>query len=404
MKITEGLRESFDVIRGNKVRSFLTILGINFGVGCLIAISVVGLGFRFSIESELGRYGSTLLWVQVSWRAYAGNEPRIQMDDRDIEYFKTALPGVESGESIFDISYPVSYKGRSHETVLYGVEPAHFAMFDVGMQSGRQILQKDMEDRSRVCVLRPDIAAKLFQDEDPIGKTIRIDERNFTVIGLTERLEGGFLSDGSDNNTIFVPAPFIASRIWGGNEIKYWVYLLRFESPDNLDIAEERISAYLEKRYGKLRGESRFIVSRLDSFTAMTERILDIVNTLVVVIASISLVVGGLGIMNIMLVAVTERTREIGVRMAVGATRTDILVQFIIEAVVLCLVGGGTGVLFGVLLAVGACTVLGWPFTLPVLMVLGALAVSTVIGMAFGIYPAYKASGLQPVDALRTEA
>jgi hypothetical protein len=108
MKITEGLRESFDVIRGNKVRSFLTILGINFGVGCLIAISVVGLGFRFSIESELGRYGSTLLWVQVSWRAYAGNEPRIQMDDRDIEYFKTALPGVESGESIFDISYPVA--------------------------------------------------------------------------------------------------------------------------------------------------------------------------------------------------------------------------------------------------------------------------------------------------------
>ncbi len=403
MKITEGLRESFDVIRGNKVRSFLTILGINFGVGCLIAISVVGLGFRSSIESELGRYGSTLLWVQVNHRAYAMNESRILMDARDIAYFNGALPGVERGESLFDASYPVSYRGESFVTTVYGIEPVHFSMFDTRMASGRAILAQDMEARARVCVLRPDIAAKLFKGDDPVGRTVMVDGRGFTVIGVTERLEGGFLSDGSDNNTVFVPAPFIASRVWGGSEVKYWVYLIRFRSPGDLDTAEERMAAYLDKRYGTLRGENRFRISRLDSFTKMTERILDIVNTLVTVIASISIVVGGLGIMNIMLVAVTERTREIGVRMAVGATRTDILSQFITEAVVLCLVGGITGVLFGLLLAAGACSFLKWQFVVPAGIVVGALAMACVIGMVFGIYPAYKASGLLPVEALRSE-
>ncbi|MBN2049823.1 MAG: ABC transporter permease [Spirochaetales bacterium] len=403
MNVSEGLRESIEVIRTNKVRSFLTILGINFGVGCLIAISIVGLAFRESISSEMGRYGSTLLWVQVNHSAYAGDERRVLMDSRDIAYFNQGLPGVVDGESLLSESYPVAYQGESVRTSVMGVEPIHFSMFDVKVAQGRLIMEEDLSLRRRVCVLRPDIAAKLFREEDPLGKNIRIDERTFTVIGVTERQTGGFLSDGSDNNSVFIPADFIASRYWGGDTVRYWIYLLQFETPEDVEMGAQRIQAYLEKRYGDLRGEDRFRIQRLDSFIAMTDRILNIISTLVLVIASISIVVGGLGIMNIMLVAVTERTREIGVRMAVGATRGTILLQFVIEAISLCLIGGGIGILFGSSLAALVCSILKWRFVVSFGIIMIALGISTVIGMTFGIYPAYKASKLTPVEALRAE-
>jgi len=351
----------------------------------------------------MNRYGSTMLWVQVNHRAYASREPRILMDDRDITYFERGLPGLIAGETLFQMTYPVSYLGESSETMVIGIQPIHFTMFDIKTQRGRLFLQEDIDRRAPVCVLRPDIASLLFRETDPIGKTIRIANKNFTALGVTERFTGGFLSDGSDNNTVYVPSGFIASRIWGGSDVRYWIYLLQFESQEYVDMAEERIGAYLHKRYGDLRGENRFRIERLDSFIGMVDRILDIVNTLVLVIASISIVVGGLGIMNIMLVAVTEGTKEIGVRMAVGATRGNILTQFIIEVVSLCLIGGGTGILIGVGLAALVCSILKWLFLVSAGTILAALGISTLIGMIFGIYPAHKASRLMPVEALRAE-
>ncbi len=403
MKFTEGLRESLGVIGGNKVRSFLTILGINFGVGCLIAISVVGLAFRNSIENEIGRYGSTMLWVQPDSRSYANSERRVLLDRKDINYFLQALPGLENSGSIFDQRYTASYRGETYTTMVYGSSPGYFDIFDIKISEGRLFIQQDLELRRPVCILRPDIAAKLFNSEPPLGKQVRIGNRNYTVIGITERVNNNFLSDGSDDNTIFVPENFISSKIWGGINIKYWVYLLKFKTIDDVNIAEQRISNYLDKKYGDLRGNPRFRIERLDSYVDMADNILNIISTLILVIASISLVVGGLGIMNIMLVAVTERTREIGIRMAVGATRTDIIIQFIIEAIVLCLIGGGTGVIFGISLSAIACSILEWKFALPAVMVAGALGISSIIGIIFGIYPAWKASRLMPVEALRSE-
>ena len=404
MKFTEGLRESISVIGGNKIRSFLTILGINFGVGCLIAISVIGLAFRDSVGSEIGRYGSTMLWVQVDWNAYMDGESRIPMDQRDITFFKQTLPGLKTSGSLFNASYTASYKGESAEVTVLGVAPGHFDMFDINIEEGRQYFDQDIYLRKRVCVIRPDIAARLFQDEDPVGKTIRLSEKNYKVIGVTDRVSNMFLSDGSDNNSIFIPDYLVGSKIWGGRFIKYWIYLFKFETIENVDTAEERIGSYLEKRYGLIRGETRFRIQRLDSFVGMVERILGIITTLVTVIAAISIVVGGLGIMNIMLVAVTERTREIGIRMAVGATRRDIIIQFVIEAIVLCLIGGGTGVIFGSVLAAVTCSILEWKFMLSFMYVSGALSISMVIGLVFGIYPAWKASKLMPVEAVRSDA
>lgn len=403
MKFTEGLRESVSVIGGNKIRSFLTILGINFGVGCLIAISVVGLAFRDSVGSEIGRYGSTMLWVQVNWSSYMSGESRQPMDGRDVKFFKQTLPGLKSSGSLFSDSYTASYKGESAAVEVLGVAPGHFDMFDINIEKGRQYYDQDVSLRKRVCVLRPDIATRLFEEEDPIGKTIRLSEKNYTVIGVTDRVSSMFLSDGSDNNTIFIPDYLVGSRISGGSFIKYWIYLFKFESIEDVDIAEERIASYLEKKYGLLRGEPRFRIERLDSFVGMVDRILGIITTLVTVIAAISIVVGGLGIMNIMLVAVTERTREIGIRMAVGATKRDIVIQFVIEAIVLCLIGGGTGVIFGSALAAVVCKILEWRFMLSFLYVSGALTISMAIGLVFGIYPAWKASRLMPVEALRAD-
>lgn len=403
MKLNEGLRESLTVIGGNKIRSFLTILGINFGVGCLIAIAVVGLAFRESVGSEIGRYGTTMLWVQVDGRAYMSGESRTMLDGRDIKFFKQTLPGLKTSGSLFSDSYMASYKGESTTVEVLGAAPGHFEMFDIKVIKGRQYYDQDVFLRKRVCLLRPDIASRLFKEEDPIGKTIRLSEKNYIVIGLTDRVSNMFLSDGTDNNTIFIPDYLVGSRIWGGSFLKYWVYLLKFESVENLDIAEERMNSYLEKKYGLLRDKPRFRIERLDSFVGMVDRILDIITTLVTVIAAISIVVGGLGIMNIMLVAVTERTREIGIRMAVGATRSDIIIQFVIEAIVLCLIGGGTGVIFGSALAAIVCSILKWKFILSLFYVSGALGISTFIGLVFGIYPAWKASRLMPVEALRAD-
>lgn len=403
MNITEGLRQSIDVIRGNKVRSFLTMLGINFGVGCLIAISVIGLAFRDSVNSEMGRYGSTLLWVQPNWRAYASNESRTYMSERDKAYFEAALPGMISIESIFNATYNVSYKGNSSKTSVMGVEPAHFDMFSIKMEKGRLFMEDDLVNKRAVCVLRPDIAASLFEDEDPLGKIISINDRNFKVIGLTERMGQGFISDGSDNNTIFVSQDYVATRIWGGRDIKYWFLIMKFDVLENVNLAQERITHFLNNKYGKIRGEERFQIERLDTYVGMVDKILNIITVLVLVIAIISIIVGGLGIMNIMLVAVTERTREIGIRMAIGATSRDILIQFVIEAVALCLIGGGTGIIFGAALAAIACSILKWKFMISLSIVLGALFISTSIGLIFGIYPSYKASKLMPIEALRSE-
>ncbi len=403
MHIQEGFIQCFELIAGNKVRSFLTMLGINFGVACLIAISVVGLAFRGSIGSEMGKYGSTLLWIQVNGQAYASRESRILMDERDISYFKTGLPGLTGSGSLFDSSDPVSYKGNSARVQVYGVDTSHFSMFNVNIEKGRAFVPADVDALSSVCVLRPDIASQLFKAEDPLGKTIVIGGRNAVVLGVTERQTQGFVSDGSDNNTIFVPQMAVARKIFGGSNIKYWVFFLNFESKEYVNIAQERIDHYLSAKYGMLRGENRFRIQRLDTFIGMVDKVLNIISILVLVIASISIVVGGLGIMNIMLVSVTERTREIGIRMAIGASRKDILVQFIIEAVTLCLLGGGTGILFGAGIAVIVCMILKWKFAISVGIVLGALAISTTIGLVFGIYPAYKASKLTPTEALRSE-
>ncbi len=403
MKIAEGIRQTFEVIASNKIRSFLTMLGINFGVGSLIAISIVGLSFRSSISGEMGKYGSNLIWVRPNGGAYVRGEHRILLRENDIEFFNRYLPGLEYRSTILSRWVKVRFRGKGEDVSVFGVSPDYFDIFAVKIAKGRRFVSEDIRLHRRVCVLRPDIAEDLFGDINPIGKRVNMLGHDYTVVGLTERLERGFLSDGSDNSTIFIPSAYMAKLIWGGREIKYWIYLMRFDSMTDVDNAIDRIGNYLINKYGYLRGEKRFRIDKMDSYIKIANRVLNIISMLILVIASISLLVGGLGIMNIMLVTVTERTREIGIRMAVGANGRDILVQFIIEAITLCLLGGGVGVVFGIGIAALACSLLKWKFLINLIYVVFALGISTLIGLVFGIYPAYKASKMMPVDALRIE-
>ncbi len=403
MKIAEGIRQTFEVIASNKIRSFLTMLGINFGVGSLIAISIVGLSFRTSISGEMGKFGSNLIWVRPNRDAYVRGEHRVLLRESDVDFFNRYLPGLVYKSTILNRWVKVRYHGKGEDVSVFGVSPDYFSIFAIKVAKGRAFVPEDIRLHRKVCVIRPDIAEDLFGDTDPIGKQISMLGHDYTVVGLTERLERGFLSDGSDNSTIFIPSSYMARLIWGGREIKYWIYLMRFDSMSNVDNAIDRIDNYLINRYGYLRGEKRFRIDKMDSYIKIVDRVLNVISMLILVIASISLVVGGLGIMNIMLVTVTERTREIGIRMAVGANSRDILVQFMIEAITLCLLGGGVGVVFGVGIAALACSILKWNFLMNILYVLFALGISTLIGLVFGIYPAYKASKMMPVDALRIE-
>ncbi|MBN2352708.1 MAG: ABC transporter permease [Spirochaetales bacterium] len=405
MNIEEGIRQSFDVLRANKARSLLTMLGINFGVLSLVAISIIGLSFRGFIGREMAKYGSEIMWVFANNRAYARGEPRTQLDGADVDYFRRTLPGLQYSTTFYYINARAVARGRGQSVSLFGVDTDYFQIFAASRRiaEGRALLPDDDLYRRPVCVVGPEIAGLLFGAEDPMGKRVSFLGRAFTVVGVTAPQESTFVSDGTDDTTIFVPQSFVAARIFGGREKRYYVLLLKFSDLPSVDNAVIRMENYLEKKYGLLRGEKRFRVMKFDTFIQIADNVLNIVSLLVLVISAISLLVGGLGIMNIMLVTVTERTQEIGMRMAVGARRRDVLSQFLIEAVVLCLLGGFIGAALGAVIAAVACTLLAWPFIFSLASVVIGLAVATAIGILFGLYPAWKASRLTPIEALRVE-
>jgi len=405
MYISEGIKQTFEVIRASKVRSFLTMLGINFGVGSLIAITIIGLSIRQSVNLQMNQYGSTLTYIQQNYEVYEPGETQSLLDDSDLRFFTKTLPGLTALDTFLHLNSNVGFQGKDKKAQIIGVMPDHFEIMLIKLKAGRFFTSSEADLQKKVCILGAEIAKSLFDTSDPIGRNVQLFSNSFTVVGVREKMEQGLflLHDGSNDNSVYVPLDFTAKRIWQGNIKKYWAIIFKFDNNRNMDSAINRIEYYLDNKYGKIREQPRFQIRKLETFIGTINSVLDIINTLILVLAAISLVVGGLGIMNIMLVTVTERTREIGLRMAIGASRKDILHQFIIEAVTLCLIGGGIGVFFGITIAVIVCSIIKMAFIFSLLIVIAALAISTVIGLLFGIYPAYKASSLTPIEALRSE-
>ena len=400
MNVIEGLREALGSLFANKLRSILTILGIVIGVAAVIAVIAIGQGGKAVVINELEGWGSSMMWLEPNGQAYDDGQRRTPLDMEDIQTF-SAYDGVIAVAPLVDVRSQGRYRGNSEALMVRGTTADFHLIRAFDLSEGRFLSERDDEKGLKVAVLRPGIKDKLFgKGERSIGERIRLGNIEFTVIGVTEEYKRGFTSDGTDNNTIFIPFQ-VAQKMRGTSDI--WFSFLKVRNTDSIERVENKIVSYLERRYGLIGKKNRFQVGRAKEIIDSANSILGTMAAIVSGIAAISLLVGGIGIMNIMFVSVTERTKEIGVRKAIGAKRADILSQFLIEAVVLCLIGGGIGILIGVGGAQLASILAKWPPLVSLSSVGLALGVSLAIGMFFGIYPAYRAARLDPVEALRFE-
>ena len=405
MNIGEGFRQSFETIRHNKLRTALTMLGMNIGVASVIAVMATGLMGRGAIMAGIENIGSNLLWAQPNKDAYPGGRDVLNMKPEDLDILGRLAQDTWASP-VLRTSYSVGSLGYQEFASVFGVWEAYPEIWGLGIQAGRFISREDIELRRRVAVLGRNTAKAFFPSaEEALGRSVTLSGREFTVVGVMAKKERSPVDDGSDDDTCFVPYEVLQSMYnwdaYGGPRI-FRIYFKVMDRAD-LDFVSSRILQYLSTRYGDFEGKPRFLVRKAEENIQTTNQVFAIVTTVISLIAGISLVVGGIGIMNIMLITVTERTREIGIRKALGAKRRDILAQFLIESIIICLIGGGIGILMGIGAAAVVSAVQSWQYLLPWFAIFMGLAVSISIGLFFGIYPAVKAARLDPVVALTKE-
>jgi len=410
MSILQNLLEALESLNGNKLRSGLTILGIVIGVGAVIAMLALGAGAQDTITSSISGIGTNLLFV------FRGNQDNtnvrnsrpLTMADAQALSDPFSVPSVSAVAPVLDGNAQVSFGGETTSVTLDGVTPSYFQVRNYNVQEGTLITEENVLGRASVVLLGPDAADKLFSRHSGlVGETIRIEGQPFRVIGILESKGGGAF--GSQDNVAIIPFSTAQAR------------LIRRNNPDQVDIifaeaisseavpqATEEISQILRERHRTPIGADDFTVFSQENFLQTASTITGVFTTFLGGIAAISLLVGGIGIMNIMLVSVTERTREIGLRKALGARKRDILIQFLTESSLLSLLGGLIGILLGWLIAtiVGrVAAAAGTPFNPSVKLsaILLATLFSAAVGLFFGIYPASRAANLEPVEALRYE-
>jgi putative ABC transport system permease protein len=410
MNLSQVFIEALESLNSNKLRSGLTVLGIVIGVAAVIILLSVGNGAQASITGSINGIGTNLLFV---FRGASDNEtvrnPRpLTLGDANAMLDPFAAPHVQAVAPALQGSGEVDFSGQTKSTTVWGVTPEFFQVRNLGLLEGDFISEDHLLGRASVVLLGVDVADKLFGHRDGlIGETVRIGGQPFRVIGVLEPKGGG--SFGSQDDRVLVPFTTAQAR------------LLHRSSPETVDIifiqatdsetvsqAADEVSQVLRTRHRTPVGQDDFTVFTQQDFLSTAQSITGILTIFLGVIGAISLLVGGVGIMNIMLVSVTERTREIGLRKALGARKRDILIQFLAESSLLSFIGGLTGIVFGWLISflIGRIAIAtGNDFT-PVVTggaIALAIIVSTAIGLFFGIYPAYRGAGLEPVEALRYE-
>jgi putative ABC transport system permease protein len=391
----------------NGLRTALTMLGMVIGVGAVVLMLAVGEGARDSVNDQIRAMGSNLFIItsgastSSGVRLGSGTKPTITTADAEA---LAKLPTLDGVAPVQSQTVQLAYAASNWSAQVYGVTPEFLRVRDWGIDAGQGISDADVRSAARVVVLGQVVKKELFGVEDPIGKVMRIKNLPFTVVGVAAA-KGQSLSGRDQDDVAFVPLTTAQSKLFGvpfPGSIGFM--MVRAKSSELMDDAEADIRQTLRQRHHLGERESDdFTVRNLSSTAetaATTARVLAI---MLGTIASISLVVGGIGIMNIMLVSVTERTREIGIRMAVGARRRDILLQFLLEAVLICAIGGTAGVLLGIGGALLVSDLAGMTVVVSGTAILLAFAFSAATGIFFGYYPAHKAAQLQPVEALRYE-
>ena len=408
INIPSTIKISFRALWVNKMRSALTMLGIIIGVGAVIAMIAVGTGASQQISAQIASMGSNLLIIlpgstsSGGVRMGAGSQPTLSMGDA--EAILRECPAVAEVGPVLGGVAQVVVGHLNWSTGVSGTTPGMLAVRDWALSAGRPFTQQDVKSATKVCLLGQTVVENLFGDQNPVGQTIRIKNVPFTVIGVLA--EKGQSAQGQDqDDTIMIPVTTAQKKLFGTQfPGMVRVIMVKARSAEDLSAAEKQITELLRQRHhiGQ-KQDNDFTVRNLTQIMQAAQQSSKVMTLLLGAIASVALLVGGIGIMNIMLVSVTERTREIGIRMAIGAKTWDIRLQFIIEALTLSLIGGVIGIIGGVSTAVILSSLSGWPTVVSILSILLAFSFSGFIGIFFGFFPAYKASLLNPIDALRYE-
>ncbi len=406
--LVASLRIALRALMVNKMRSALTMLGIIIGVGAVIAMIAVGSGAKKRIADQIASMGSNILIVLsgsatsggIRWGA--GTVPTLTVEDA--KAILTEIQGVKYVAPNLTGIAQLVFGNQNWSTIVYGSTPEIVDIRDWFLSSGRNFTQQDIDGATKVCLLGKTVVENLFGGMDPIGQVIRIKKVPFIVIGvLAPKGQSAWGQDQDD--LVFVPLTTAQKRLFG-MQFPGMVRTITVQArePEVMKTVEEQIIELLRQRHRIQPGQDNdFSVRNLTEVMSSAEQSAKVMSLLLGAIASISLIVGGIGIMNIMLVSVTERTREIGIRMAVGAKGRDILFQFLIESLVLSLIGGTLGIGIGVAGTLILSTFTQWPTLFSIKAILLAFLFAGSVGVFFGFYPARKASLLNPIEALRYE-
>ncbi|KAA0249364.1 FtsX-like permease family protein [Acidobacteria bacterium ACD] len=404
-KSTNILKVAFRALHRNKLRSLLTALGIIIGVACVVATIGIGDGARAQAESQFLSMGTNFLMIfpgsTTSSGARSGWGTSSKLSESDVEAIRSEVASVAYVSSTIRTVAQVVYGNQNWSTSIQGGEVDWPLIRSWNLESGQFFTDADNRAAAKVCVLGKTVVRSLFGDEDPIGKTIRIKNIPFRVVGVLES-KGGSMMGQDQDDTVVAPYQTVRKKIMGTTSVG--AILASASSTDLVPVAQEEITALLRQRHRIGAGqEDDFMIRSQTEMLQQAEQQARTMSYLLWSIAGVSLLVGGIGIMNIMLVSVTERTREIGVRMAIGAKGRDIRAQFLVEAVVLAVLGGTLGIGLGILIQKLVARLAGWSVTLHPESAALAFVFSAIIGITFGFYPALKASKLDPIEALRYE-
>ncbi len=403
--LNESIKMALEGMVSNKLRTFLTLLGIIIGVGAVIAMVSLGFGVKENIKENISRLGSNLLVITSGGRTAsgvrlaAGEGARLTFEDA--QAIVRQVDGIAAMSASVSQSYQLVAGNQNWSSRVEGTTPSNFSIQSLELEDGRILNEKDLSSRGRVAVIGKTVADNLFPDGAPVGKVVRINKAPFQVVGvLKSKGQSGVGQDQDD--IVYIPLTTAQNRMMGITYVQRINLLAESEGVIN-DVQAETEQVLRSRHKIKENDYDDFTVRNM---AAIMDTMMETANSITMLlgcIAAISLLVGGIGIMNIMLVSVTERTREIGIRKALGATYNNILLQFLIEAMVIGIVGGTLGVVLGVGASFAISHFAEWNTVISMWAIVIAVVFSVGIGLFFGIYPARKAALLDPIDALRYE-
>jgi putative ABC transport system permease protein len=409
-RLLSSVRIAFRALEVNKLRSALTMLGIVIGVAAVIATAAIGSGAKQRIQQQIASIGSNVIIIlpgsltSSGMRMGSGNA--VTLTESDARELPSQSPDVALAVPLVRGGAQIVYENSNWATIVYGTTPGFLDVRDLSVAEGSAFTQQDVDSANKVAVLGKTVVTNLFGDIDPVGQGIRIGKVPFTIVGVLEP-KGQSPTGQDQDDIVLLPISTAKRKVLGNksaNADAVDQVIMEAKTGNQIDAAQDEARALLRQRHHLLPSEDDdFSIRNMQEIFAAQEASSHIMSLMLAAVASVSLIVGGIGIMNIMLVSVRERTREIGLRQAVGAKTRDILAQFLVEAVTLSIAGGMAGVILGIGASAVVSTLASWNTVVGAGSVLLAVFFSAVVGIGFGYYPARKAAYLDPIEALRSE-